>query len=432
MVIKKAKSIIKDDKIKQTFIFSFSLLQNSTSLNEFNKHLEKIFILFKSQTLNSLVTDALIDLNESVVHRNISKAWSFIGEENTSTVHETPEYDESYESECESSLKKSSPFTKYFLNVIENFKLSSKCELFGSIPNEYYFPELFEIIKNYLYVLPLWTGIGLTNNGSMNTTTRLTNNPVENWFHHLKYDLILEEKIFPNQFATILYEHIRAKYVKFFLELDLINLRTASSKEFMSMTENFKNETKFSNEKKGFYYSNKWELNGIDFLIEKGKSVVKDDFLLKIQEIKPTNGGSCIFDHIFCYMFINTCSINYFILVLYVISEKNALFKRRVELGNNLDDFEIFLRNLNTQISSNNWNLSRLNWLESNDRLIKKKSISAKSYLYDCLTSEYEAYSATYLKLQEFKWCKKCTNIGCIFSTDTQERAKSFNLKYYF
>lgn len=87
--------------------------------------------------------------------------------------------------EWESSLKNISEF---FLEKIDQEQ------------NEFFSPELFEIIQKYLYIIPLWSGIIIKNcrtvykNNLRNIGSRLTNNPVESYFGHLKNSILLRKK----------------------------------------------------------------------------------------------------------------------------------------------------------------------------------------------------------------------------------------------
>lgn len=71
----------------------------------------------------------------------------------------------------------------------------------NQILNEYYCPELFELINKKLYIYPLWTGYFLPKTYSLvdnllkdKQPTRLTNNCVENWFNQLKNNILMCSK----------------------------------------------------------------------------------------------------------------------------------------------------------------------------------------------------------------------------------------------
>lgn len=94
------------------------------------------------------------------------------------------------------SLKKSSPFSLYFKNVLKGFEEKIKNAQYNSKGENVFFnPTLFALIVDQLYLLPLWTGITIDDfkknykfDLSVFFSTRLSNNPVENYFGLLKIE----------------------------------------------------------------------------------------------------------------------------------------------------------------------------------------------------------------------------------------------------
>lgn len=94
--------------------------------------------------------------------------------------------------------------------------------------NEFFCPELFEFIKKKLYIYPLWTGYFLPKNMRLNKMqitenqpTRMTNNPVENWFNQLKNNILMcskkqtmKKKAMPSELCAFSYNYIIAKYIE--------------------------------------------------------------------------------------------------------------------------------------------------------------------------------------------------------------------------
>ena len=84
--------------------------------------------------------------------------------------------------------------------------------------NEYYRPDLFQLIVDQLHLMPLWsgviirlTGIQQKNEYLMNIT-RLSNNPVENHFGYIKKSLYGNRKVFPSEMAIKNFKMLKAKY----------------------------------------------------------------------------------------------------------------------------------------------------------------------------------------------------------------------------
>ena len=95
------------------------------------------------------------------------------------------------------NLKQNSPFKLYFDSQIKSYEISNEStHMEHDNLNEFYSPCLFNILRDQLYLIPLWSGIMV--NGVINgyvTKTRLTNNPVENYFGQLKNNLLDNKKV---------------------------------------------------------------------------------------------------------------------------------------------------------------------------------------------------------------------------------------------
>ncbi|CAF0975266.1 unnamed protein product [Brachionus calyciflorus] len=106
------------------------------------------------------------------------------------------------------TIKNDSEYGKYFtsykkkiLEEIKSYDHEAESTTKVTELNEFYCPSLVEIIDNYMHILPLWTGICLTNLKYPKMSpyyekeiTRLTNNGVENWFKILKNDILQKNK----------------------------------------------------------------------------------------------------------------------------------------------------------------------------------------------------------------------------------------------
>jgi hypothetical protein len=88
-------------------------------------------------------------------------------------------------------IKRNSSFDSYFDNKIKSFQIMiSTTESLNDSSlnlNEFYIPELFEVIASKLYILPLWSGLLINSRKDINLEKdHLVNNIVENHFNHLK------------------------------------------------------------------------------------------------------------------------------------------------------------------------------------------------------------------------------------------------------
>ena len=126
-------------------------------------------------------------------------------------------------------IKKNSPFLKYYENIFQHFQ-KTIMPIEKKDNNIFYSPDLFELIKNKMYLMPLWTGVMIKqastvyNSSFLANKTRLSNNPVENWFGHLKTNLLKKKhKYSPNEYVLLMYKCIQAKYVRFYSEKSSAN-----------------------------------------------------------------------------------------------------------------------------------------------------------------------------------------------------------------
>ena len=95
-----------------------------------------------------------------------------------------------------------------------SFKITKK----KTLPNEFYCPDLFKILTERLYLLPLWSGLIIHNDiKHYKVNTRLSNNPAENWFEQVKYKVIKRKKVSTSEMVTPIYKRIFVKYIKVYL-----------------------------------------------------------------------------------------------------------------------------------------------------------------------------------------------------------------------
>lgn len=154
--IKKLK-IKLDNRVKKTFIFSFTLLQNTTSLEEFESHLINIFNIFCQKKTSDCVLISLKKLRESIIRRKLNCIENLlsIDDENkrvNDIFKNKLQFDETFLSKTErNKIKTASPFGWYFENLISKYtfilhQINTSSESFD-LENVFFCPELFDIIK---------------------------------------------------------------------------------------------------------------------------------------------------------------------------------------------------------------------------------------------------------------------------------------------
>jgi hypothetical protein len=197
IIITKVKKLKIDNKYdkKYAFIHSFTVLQTSTTIEQFDLNLEHIYDVFNREFISKEVTESINYMNiqlhtkENELDFDYYKR-DFIKNSDAERISFVQNIELEY-------VKKNSPFTNYYEEKVKDF--TNKSIFVTKIKNEYYNPILFNIIKNKLYIMPLWAGLifkTITQFYSLNIT-RLTNNPAEFWFHILK-NKILDGKMMPS------------------------------------------------------------------------------------------------------------------------------------------------------------------------------------------------------------------------------------------
>ncbi len=266
LVIKKVKKALPlDDKIKREFIFFFSLLQNSTNLAEFENYFIHIITVFHTPTINNFVKSSLSFLRLSIKNRDPSDL-SYVTFDSITTKEEEERVKNfellttllSSEKQTKINVKKSSKFQVYYETLFNSCnKVMMK---YGSNlnSNPFYSPQLVTIIINYLYVMPMWSGVMLHKRTShlvnYKSKKRTTNNPVESHFDFDKNKLLHKKRfVKPSEFIAPKYRFLLSKFIQNYLTE--INQEKKIKKQITDELEMWKNKKQF-NRIKGFYYQN--------------------------------------------------------------------------------------------------------------------------------------------------------------------------------
>lgn len=175
-----------------------------------------------------------------------------------------------------SNIKKESPFTVHYNNIITKLEsLMTNYNKLSHLPsNIFYNPHLFKLVIDQLHILPLWTciifSVWQANQKSYEPLCRVSNNPVENWFHQLKHSLMGKLKSSPSAVVSCFAENIMAKYI---LHYDKDSKNDTNEHENGNESSNDdaqeiwkdKHEKKNNRRRKGFYFSNtNWFINHYD------------------------------------------------------------------------------------------------------------------------------------------------------------------------
>ncbi|CAF0937448.1 unnamed protein product [Brachionus calyciflorus] len=297
-IIKQANKTIANEKAKRAIIFCFTLLQNSSSLQQIEDYLVNIYNIFNSRYLDRVTTFSIGIIKDEVLFRRLEHT-------NINEIPDKKKYTEIFTlknensdtntDETENTLIKMSPFSihfeSFFTKIKLSFEISKRKNESNKILelNEYFSPELFKIIASYLHLLPLWSGIVITpiqtKNQNMFSTpkNRLTNNIVENWFMNLKNFIILNEKKFVSEYTSLLFKCLKKKYFSGFFDLceeerkKKINLKTLNNRK-----EIWRRKLETKKREKGFYYKHLKNLGTIEF------EYVEEEFVKSMTDFNRT------------------------------------------------------------------------------------------------------------------------------------------------
>ena len=111
---------------------------------------------------------------------------------------------------------------------------------------------------------------------------------------------------------------------------------------------------------------------------------------------------------------INTCSIDYFLIIIYYLTRKEINFTNIA--------WKDISQKICFNINSKRWYEARISWITFN---MFPKEINST---FNCFSSLYDAYASIFLKTQSFKRTRSCTNNSCINfePVDIEESGFSF------
>lgn len=216
IIIKKSKALKVNERIRIAFIYFFTLVQNSTRIDQVNIYLRTLFILFNSPTRTKETETSLKFLIDELKDRKLKN----IEVPTVESEHELEHTEQQQEQHTNSTLLYFEKYYHDYFEVLKNNLQSTTSSSSNSMPNQFYSPELFIILKEKLIYLPLWTAILIPERARhINQMNRISNNPVELYFSHLKHNILSSETyLFPSQIATKLYARLLSIYLKFFPE----------------------------------------------------------------------------------------------------------------------------------------------------------------------------------------------------------------------
>ena len=262
-----------DDKntIKKLFLFCFTILQNSTHLDEFNEALRDIFRIFCLENNTDETSFCIKRIEEQILKRNFN-LFKIIDVELLSKITiDKSNLDIHINKENCHSIKQNSPFNKYFNSIIHSMTMDDSKKVENTGLNQYFAPELFNIIKDKLYLIPLWTGLMIrqcqrvqvhtefvSNDCNIFNLTRITNNPVENRMEYLKNKLLMKRtRLVTSELVRPIYNDIKSKYFEYYYDDDLNQRNFDGFKSTKQINEKWMDKNlKNLKREKSYYYKN--------------------------------------------------------------------------------------------------------------------------------------------------------------------------------
>jgi len=157
---------------------------------------------------------------------------------------------------------------------------------------------------------------------------------------------------------------------------------------------------------------------------ENDRSSFQNNFTIA-SDFMTGNGGSFTFENR-RITFRNTCTLDYYLLIWFILSRTNMLLKIIFEKKWKIDFYKTIMK-VTQSILNRKWNSARLAWSE----FIGKKFINeSKSIVYDYFGSELEGFSGSH-DIQSFSFKYKCSNKTCQFGkTWNDELSTGFSIRY--
>ncbi len=144
-------------------------------------------------------------------------------------------------------------------------------------------------------------------------------------------------------------------------------------------------------------------------------------------EFLPRNGGSFQPENKII-KFINTCTVDYYLLIWVILSKTNKLYKKNLnelKRNENISSFYEYINKIVQCIVAKKWNSARLLW---SNFICKGYSENSEMILYDYYGSEIEGY-AGFHSIQTFSYFYKCTEKKCRFGNDwNKEELSGFSI----
>ncbi len=237
------------------FIFCFTILQNATRIEVFERNLLHIYNVFMQPKLTQSCLVSINIIKSELKNRDMFTKIDLNPNQTTEDSQAFRKFKYvDFTKNSVQTIKKQSPFTLYFNRLLISYSkiVASYIDGCGTceIANPLFQPRLMNIITSRLWHISMWTGILV--HIEINQT-RLSNNNVECYFKIFKNHWVKDQKskLMPSEVACMLNKKNKATYKQFYEPFDA----AGANEKYTNL--DFTEETWKKNKKKrskGFYY----------------------------------------------------------------------------------------------------------------------------------------------------------------------------------
>ena len=167
--------------------------EGTVYIEDFNNYLCDIYFIFSSKTKDMHFQQSFERISNKIYLRDNSVLFDL------SKDDEETKYTNEFKfisRDVKAKIKEKSPFNTHYELILHGLgnTIETNSDPKAEI-NEYYFPELLNIIKKRLYMMPLWSGVLVFKDGPIGRyESHFTNNPVEVSLHHKRYSTLQMSK----------------------------------------------------------------------------------------------------------------------------------------------------------------------------------------------------------------------------------------------
>jgi hypothetical protein len=146
-ILKKVKKVKADKVTIDAFLFSFTYLQNSFTIEQFHSNLVDIFICFSQKYLNASSLNAMKSLKKKISELKVINRLETDLKKSTDIHH--PDDQDFININTEIPVRQDSRFVMHFDQLLKSYQQTlDQNETQKNRENSYYSPELFPVISD--------------------------------------------------------------------------------------------------------------------------------------------------------------------------------------------------------------------------------------------------------------------------------------------